>query len=475
MIGLTKLTRLSMFSAVFVFWVAAVNAAVPVEPKAIDFAYSSQLSPKQTGSPSEGKLIRVEIPHHVYEGVLRNDLGDIRVFNAAGDAVPFDIVTHQELTLQKQRETQFQILPFVQTKVENDKDDIQVVELSRDESGTIRGIHVDESKTEKSTEPHRSVYLLDLRDSKVALESMKFDWVGPHDGRFIPVKVEESEDLQAWSEVGSGVLVDAQNGGHAMIQKMVRVGVRPHMYLRVTLQAPESVAKLTKIEGGSIDSDGASESLDGLASKGIEGRIEGDGIVYDTGGVFPISKFALRLSPGTAAHVKIESSSQAAGPWTPRADATIFNVNLQGGSSESEPFAMASVTDRFWRVTPEGTNQELKNHPPKMVFQWQAKNIVILPNGAGPFRLAYGSYLVSGNAPQLQKQIADQLKSGKAFDSFEAGPRELSGGTEKLIAAPVHSSQTYILPGVLVLAVLLIAHQAWRLIQDMKNKPNSGV
>ena len=49
-----------------------------------DFAYGIEL---EASGPEA--LFAVELPQAVYEGVVRADLGDLRVFNAAGEAVPY--------------------------------------------------------------------------------------------------------------------------------------------------------------------------------------------------------------------------------------------------------------------------------------------------------------------------------------------------------------------------------------------------
>jgi len=48
-----------------------------------DFAYGIPLR-----TSGQDALQQLEVPRAVYEGVVRADLGDLRVFNAAGEVVP---------------------------------------------------------------------------------------------------------------------------------------------------------------------------------------------------------------------------------------------------------------------------------------------------------------------------------------------------------------------------------------------------
>ncbi len=56
-------------------------AAATVQPD--DFAYGRPLS-----LTADGAVYRLEIPQDIYAAVTRGDLGDIRIFNSAGTAVP---------------------------------------------------------------------------------------------------------------------------------------------------------------------------------------------------------------------------------------------------------------------------------------------------------------------------------------------------------------------------------------------------
>jgi hypothetical protein len=48
-----------------------------------DFAYGISVQPA-----SADALVQIEVPQAVYETVVRADLGDVRVFNAADESVP---------------------------------------------------------------------------------------------------------------------------------------------------------------------------------------------------------------------------------------------------------------------------------------------------------------------------------------------------------------------------------------------------
>lgn len=68
----------------FAFAVLAglVGSAFAIEPRRDDFAYQAPIELSEPGS-----IYRAPLTAHVYQGVTRGDLGDLRVYNAADEAV----------------------------------------------------------------------------------------------------------------------------------------------------------------------------------------------------------------------------------------------------------------------------------------------------------------------------------------------------------------------------------------------------
>ena len=69
-------------------WLAAPVAGVcswaEPTPTPLDFAYGMELRVDGAGA-----LYEVSLPIEVYRSITRSDLGDVVVFNAAGELVPF--------------------------------------------------------------------------------------------------------------------------------------------------------------------------------------------------------------------------------------------------------------------------------------------------------------------------------------------------------------------------------------------------
>ena len=64
-------------------WLLCLFSGVAIAEAPGDFAFGIPLETVATEA-----LFDVEVPAAVYAGVVRADLGDLRVFNAAGEPVP---------------------------------------------------------------------------------------------------------------------------------------------------------------------------------------------------------------------------------------------------------------------------------------------------------------------------------------------------------------------------------------------------
>src|SRR5881397_861913 len=86
---------------------ATVQAQLPTLVPA-DFAYGITMQPQ-----SDRAFCRVDLPAVVYEGITRSDVGDLRVFNAAGETVPYAFLPHVQASQQAKQSPNLPIFPIM--------------------------------------------------------------------------------------------------------------------------------------------------------------------------------------------------------------------------------------------------------------------------------------------------------------------------------------------------------------------------
>jgi len=165
-----------------------------------DFAYGIPLR-----TSGQDALQQLEVPRAVYEGVVRADLGDLRVFNAAGEVVPHAFrprVTTTKETLPPVAVTLFPIRTDAPAGLEG-------VELHLERRGdrTVVDLRTREGRPARGTK--LVGYLADARALDKPIRAITLELPAGVDQIVARVTIEASDDLRQWATLASGAPVVA--------------------------------------------------------------------------------------------------------------------------------------------------------------------------------------------------------------------------------------------------------------------------
>src|SRR5260221_8048962 len=162
------------------------SAAHAHETLAKEFAYGQMVLPS-----GDAAAYRFTLPLAVYKNTVREDLGDLRVFNGEGVAVPFSLSRSS-----------------TPSSVPKPAVAIPTFPLHEGARIVIDGVHltINSNNTTVNLQTHNGAtaisgvrqYLLDARALDEALSALKLDWpdeASEYTGR---VSVEVSDDLTDW-------------------------------------------------------------------------------------------------------------------------------------------------------------------------------------------------------------------------------------------------------------------------------------
>jgi len=151
-----------------------------------DFAFGLPVTATQPAA-----AYRFPLPLAVYQNSFREDLGDLRLFNERGDAVPFSLSR-----------------PAAQTQIHKEPIALPLFPLREGARVVIDGIRVTidspQSAIKLQTQNGGAValsvnqYVLDARELNAAVSALRLDWpdtASDYSGR---VRVEASDDLGSW-------------------------------------------------------------------------------------------------------------------------------------------------------------------------------------------------------------------------------------------------------------------------------------
>lgn len=143
-------------------------------------------------SDTQNSLREVVIPTTLLERLERDDLGDIRVFNAEGQAVPHQFSSQQAENQQSQQTLTF--FQFTKKQAENPAN-IQIKILQEGENQTVA---VNSQKTRIPVGENKYQYIITNPERSKKLCKLTLDWQQAQSNQVIALSLDSSNDLQNW-------------------------------------------------------------------------------------------------------------------------------------------------------------------------------------------------------------------------------------------------------------------------------------
>jgi hypothetical protein len=422
-------------------------------------------------------LYEIQLPASVYQGITRPDLGDMRVFNADGEPVPFALEPRPPQRAEKPQPIAVRYFPLYGEQTS----DLDGLRLKVEKSGAGTVVSVKSESGEPQAKRRLLAYLVDVSALKQPYEALELDWRQDSASYATNLRVEASDDLKSWTTVVSQApLVRVEHDGQRLEQRTVEFQPRSAKYLRLSWPAfakadgagraePLELTRVMVRTGDiALEPERAwKETLPETGEKPGE-------YLYDLGGQFPVERIRFALpQENTIARVELLSRPDPRRDWQPATSGVIYRLTQQGHEVSSPDLAVATNTDRYWLLRVDQTGGGLGSGVPRLSAGWVPQKLVFAARGKEPFQIAYGSSKVQPAAYPIET-VVPGWHSDQRPKLPQAGllPEHLLGG-----AAALHRPFNYRiwgLWGALALGVVLLAWMAWRLSKQMQSPPPAG-
>ena len=421
-------------------------------------------------------LYEVDIPASVYQGVTRADLGDLRVFNADAEPVPFALEPRPPQHAQTPQPLAVQYFPLYGEQPA----DLEGLRLKVEKSGTGTVVSVKSEAGPPAAKRRLLAYLVDVSALKQPYEALELDWRQSSTSYATNVRIEASDDLKSWTTaVPQAPLVRIDQDGQRLEQRTIEFHPRTAKYLRLSwptsakadAQAAAEPLELTRVNvrTGSIVVEPDRVWREVLPETGEK---PGE-YLYDLGGQFPVERVRFALpQQNTIARVEVLSRANPPRDWQFVTNGVIYRLMQQGHQVSSPDLAVATNTNRYWLVRVDQKGGGLGSGLPRLGAGWVPQKLVFAARGRAPFQIAYGSSKVQPAAYPIETVVPgwrrDQPQKLAHADSL---PERLLGGATAL-HRPINY-RIFGLWGALVLGVLLLGWMAWRLSRQMQGPPTT--
>lgn len=416
-----------------------------------DFAYGLPLEPAR-----EAPLYRLELPEPVYLGAAHPELRDLRVFNAAGEAVPFALRAAPAAVVSE-------IEPVAVFPIPGPVDaDEPSVRVRTDDRGAV--IDVTPGQPLHTARPIGG-YLLDLSQLRRPVHRLQLTWAEPEQGAVGQVKLAVSDDLHGWRTVGTATLAELRMDGHRLRRDTIDLPGVNGRYLRL-----EWPAELRALHLQSAQAELRDRAPPPLRWRTVDGRADAEGgLLFDSGGHLPVTQVQLLFADANRLlEARLDSGPSADGPWRTRAGGVFYRLRNDGEELVNPPLTTAAASDRYWRLRP--TRPAAPPDGLRLRLGWQPRELVFLAQGTGPFLLAYGSAraATAEAAPGLPRNLGDDPHLVAEVRIGEQ--RTLAGPSAALPPPPPLPWRRWALWATLIAAAAALCVMAWRLARDMRDE-----
>jgi hypothetical protein len=447
--------------------VALLPGIAAAQEQKADYRYAAPLQLDGAGSH-----YRFALPAQAYGGLERTDLGDLRIFNAAGEPVPYAFAPRQAEPAAPQASAA-SLFPLYGDRAKGLEGTSVRVERTR--SGSVVTVSV----TDAPPAARRTLlgYLVDAAELKAPLQALLLDWrVG--DGFSGRVRVEGSDDLKTWRLLAADApLLHLEHAGARLERRRVELGGAQARYLRLSFSGVPGDFALTglKIER---PADKPELLREWLSLTAAEGKEPGE-LTFDTEGRFPVDRLRLHLpQTNTVARLELSARQHPGEKWRPVAAATAYRLAREnGGDIVSPDIAVRTTADRYWRVKVDQRGGGIGAGAVKVDVGWVPHQVLFVARGSAPFVLAYGNRKARSGAlqagtllPQKDgRELAQARRASVGLAAAYAPDPSFAADPGRFLSrlADNRDLKKWVLWAALVAGVLLLAGMALRLLRSV--------
>lgn len=340
-------------------------------------------------------IYRFTLPEHVYEGMVRYDFGDIRVFNAQDEEVPFTLKTPGEERFKKDTPEPHPLVlyPIFRNSIKEDATGRVSVHIVTDKNGAIIDVG-NTPKNERQSSGTPDFYLVDLSKLADKPDSLEFKWNMVTNEHMAHIRIEESRDLDHWTRlVSSAVLADIRFGGNTLTRNTVSLPRIDAPYLKITMLDQDDPFRIESVTGNyspiHIRDD---NRWHWTVIKGTPSNTGAFDFEYTL--THPLPYERLRVSfpqKNTLARVTLKSKQDKIEPWTTDYIGLLYNLTMKGTFFEKTEVACYRHTDNQWLLSIDPNDGGIGKGIPSLELGWMPQTLYFVARGEGPFTVAYGS------------------------------------------------------------------------------------
>jgi len=447
-----------------------------------DFQYKATLDVQ--GSHPVYKTI---VPFKVYQGIRRNDLGDIRILNADGVELPHAIRNFKIKRSILRKSMSLPIFP-IYTSNQGKKQDLSIV-IRKSATGTL--VKINSTKENKQQSARINMVIVDASKLKYNINSLKFDWSAKTTGNIQTLIIEKSSDLKNWRYVKRGTITQLNYLGHKLDRNIISLSNLRSRYLRIRWKNTDSGFSIKSIRAQYYNikiSKKITPQTQTIVATKYTGQENDPRFVYfkaDIGALPPVEEIELKLPYDNMAvnaklltrHINWEYNYRRkkrfkrvyySSIWS----GLLYNIKTRNGQISNKNVRTRLQGNRVFYVQLPKSAIPAKLNQLVIKIHWTPHKLLFIAQGSKPYTLVYGSDKVEPSRFDFES-LAQLIKSthGKTFQPRLAaiGPIQKNTsfkGTTQQADKP-QASARWILWGILLLGVIFLGFMTRKIARQI--------
>jgi len=437
------------------FVLAGALVAAPAFAEAADFALAFPID-----APADAPVFAIELPAEAYATLTTSDLSDLIVVDAQGREQPISLHRPPPPAPPEAPQAFPVARPIAVPGNAAATPGGFELHVRRDADGGLAALDV-QSMDDLAARAGPMEWLVDVGDaSREGIDGLRLAPRDDADFRTL-VDIRGSNDLVHWQDLQSALpLLRASGDGRRIERLDLRFARSTHRYLALRAVSGEMpLPAVSTMEG--LRWRAAPPSP--LATRVLEAEVvseDGRILEFPPVGPLPIQQAEVRIANGDGI-LEYRVEEQLGDRWQAVSSGTAWRLSIGGETLQSAPLPLwRSGTGRLRLRLPQSAP------PPSLVLGYAPDRVVVMANGAPPFRLLAGSAEGRRSAATLGDPL-DALRQRQGPDwqppLAALGPARPMAGAAALV--PPADPGRWGLWAILALGALVVAGLAWRLLR----------
>lgn len=405
----------------------------------------------------------------VYQNSLSPDLRDLRVFNAAGELVPYALTVKTDIPQATVEQTELKGFPLYSDERSENKG----IRIRREKNGEL--VSIDPAKptiTRKLTG-----VILDASRIKATLIAADIS-LNEYQQPFQHFRIEASDDLKDWNTVqNSATITVLEQEGARIEQRRVELPAIRAKYLRLTWLDPQYISSLPKvIVSSSTTLQYKQPELLWTETIIPVSNSKGE-YIYHFGNTLPVERIRFILPQiNTLAPAQILLRNNDKQHWRRVSSTVLYRLASNGGESVSPDIDLGEQAISELQLKLDTRAGGVGEQPLQAKIAVRPQELVFLARGDSPFTLAWGMKGADTNALPLTTLVPGyRYQNGLPGNaaSLEINTKNAainkSGSTELSSEADQAQKHKWVLWGVLIAGAALLLLMAVKLIRSDEN------